>query len=596
MLVDMKKRLFISHASEDKDDFVRPLAEQLRIHYEVWYDEYSVVMGQSLLEEISRGLKSCDYGVVVLSKHFFGKKWPQAELNGLFALEDKDKKVILPVWKDVNKEEVLGYSAILADRMAARAEEGVPAVVDKIKQAISDRDLRRPIPDSPTRPSDPLKCEHSITLDESLLKEVAAAIFEMLKKAEEKPLPYPPLCIHPDDAARSSLQAEDARKLSEYRAESISFPIEWKEWYRIQQNKERTLEGWIACLSSVNSKLHQRYLRHLMDVKDWETQRLLTIPSSRDSDWQILVSLPGGQKKWSSEISSALLPVVESKSLTTQQQEDAVRCIRASVIMETVNRPTIRSILKGKRVLNFIRITLCDLLREEVISGNYPEKEHILDEICHARDVAKDEMKQDREADDLIARLRGEEEFVESARGVMSTPIFMEWAGDELVTLAIVFTDILDSTALCEELKDERMNEVRRAHFAQSRKLITQYKGREIKTIGDSFMAAFKSVEKALDYAMALHANPGHARVQIRAGIHAGPMRVEENDVFGGTVDFAARVVHEIKDAEIWLSDRAKEDLDKGGAAQFDRLEWEGHPGVQVKGFKAAVTLWSLRK
>jgi class 3 adenylate cyclase len=186
--------------------------------------------------------------------------------------------------------------------------------------------------------------------------------------------------------------------------------------------------------------------------------------------------------------------------------------------------------------------------------------------------------------------------FVESARVVTSTPSFRKWAGGKLVTLAIVFTDIPDSTALGKELRDERMGEVRQAHFAQSRKLSDQFEGREIKTIGDSVMVLFHSVDQALDYAMALHANPGHARVQIRAGIHIGPMQVEENDVFGTEVDFAARVKEAIQGAEIWLSDRAKEYLDKGGAAQFDSLVWERHDGVPMKGFADAATLWSLRK
>ena len=116
-----------------------------------------------------------------------------------------------------------------------------------------------------------------------------------------------------------------------------------------------------------------------------------------------------------------------------------------------------------------------------------------------------------------------------------------------------MFTDVVGSTALGEEIRDEAMNEVRRAHFAQSRKLIGQFKGREIKTIGDSFMAAFKCVDSALDYARALQGITGHPQVQIRAGIHIGPMHVEEGDVFGGTANFAARVVGAIQGAEIWL-------------------------------------------
>lgn len=196
--------------------------------------------------------------------------------------------------------------------------------------------------------------------------------------------------------------------------------------------------------------------------------------------------------------------------------------------------------------------------------------------------------------DQSADRQRDFEIFVQSARGETSTPSFTAWAGDERVTLAIVFTDVAGSTALGEEIKDVSMNVVRRTHFAQSRRLIEHYKGREIKTIGDSFMAAFRSVEKALDYARELQANPGHPQLQIRAGIHIGPMQVEENDVFGGAVNFAARVVGAIKGAEIWLSDRAKDDLDRAGARQHTQLKWERHGDVQMKGFTGAFTLWSL--
>ena len=198
----------------------------------------------------------------------------------------------------------------------------------------------------------------------------------------------------------------------------------------------------------------------------------------------------------------------------------------------------------------------------------------------------------DRSAD----RQRDFEVFVESARGETSTPGFTEWAGDDRVTLAIAFTDVVGSTALGQKLGDAKMEELRRAHFGESRKLIAQHKGREVKTIGDSFMAAFKSVGKALDYAMALQKRPGHSEIEIRAGIHIGPMTVEENDVFGGTVNFAARVVGSIKGPEVWLSERAKEDLDGGGAKQHSKLKWERKDGIEMKGFNGTFTLWALTK
>ena len=134
---NMKKKIFISHASEDKDDLVRPLAEALKHDFDVWFDEYQLVVGSSLLEEISKGLASTDYGVVVLSKSFFGKKWPQRELNGLFNLEEKDKKIILPIWKGVTESDVRSYSPILADRLAAQFSDGIESIVSEIKRSIS---------------------------------------------------------------------------------------------------------------------------------------------------------------------------------------------------------------------------------------------------------------------------------------------------------------------------------------------------------------------------------------------------------------------------------------------------------------------------
>jgi TIR domain-containing protein len=60
-------------------------------------DDYSLLVGPSLLSQISKGLRQCQYGIVVLSKHFFEKKWPRAELDGLFDLEPADQSLILPI-------------------------------------------------------------------------------------------------------------------------------------------------------------------------------------------------------------------------------------------------------------------------------------------------------------------------------------------------------------------------------------------------------------------------------------------------------------------------------------------------------------------
>ena len=109
-------------------------------------------------------------------------------------------------------------------------------------------------------------------------------------------------------------------------------------------------------------------------------------------------------------------------------------------------------------------------------------------------------------------------------------------------------------------------------------------------------MAAFKSASSALDCAMALQKNTGHPKIKIRAGIHIGPMHVEEGDVFGGTVNFASRVVGSFSAAEIRLSDRAKDDIDRLGCEEHRRLRWQRYGGVAMKGFPGTFTLWAVQK
>jgi TIR domain-containing protein len=136
-------RLFISYASEDRNDFAEPLAAKLRENYDVWFAPYELKVGDSLFQKINEGLRSCDYGVVILSHHFFAKKWPPAELNGLYALEEKSGKMILPVWLGLTAEDIKKYSPILADRIAANGSEGIEAVVAALRFAIDSSDRQR---------------------------------------------------------------------------------------------------------------------------------------------------------------------------------------------------------------------------------------------------------------------------------------------------------------------------------------------------------------------------------------------------------------------------------------------------------------------
>ncbi len=117
--------VFISHASEDKDGFVRALAVALRnLGVSVWYDEFSLSVGDSLSESIDKGLAGAQYGIVVISKAFMGKPWPKRELRGLVAkaVDAGNRKIILPIWHGVRREDVLAFSPPLADVVALNTQ------------------------------------------------------------------------------------------------------------------------------------------------------------------------------------------------------------------------------------------------------------------------------------------------------------------------------------------------------------------------------------------------------------------------------------------------------------------------------------------
>lgn len=129
--------VFICHASEDKT-FVRPLAKKLKgNHIEVWYDEFSLKIGDSLRRSIDYGITKSRYGIVVLSNNFFNKKWSQWELDGLVQRQnDSEMNIILPIWLNITKNEVLKYSPSLADKVAIIASKNINATVKQLLETI----------------------------------------------------------------------------------------------------------------------------------------------------------------------------------------------------------------------------------------------------------------------------------------------------------------------------------------------------------------------------------------------------------------------------------------------------------------------------
>lgn len=111
--------VFISHASEDKAFFVCPFVQALTdLGLRVWHEAFTRETGDSLRSTLHQGLGKARYGIVVLSPAFFALQWAQDELDALVSRSMPSSKSILPVWHQVQHQDVSRYSHRLADKAA----------------------------------------------------------------------------------------------------------------------------------------------------------------------------------------------------------------------------------------------------------------------------------------------------------------------------------------------------------------------------------------------------------------------------------------------------------------------------------------------
>jgi hypothetical protein len=132
-------KAFISHDSRDKDEIVRHIAEKLRsMMCPVWYDEFSLHVGDSLKDSIEKGIKECKKCILVLTPNFLSKGgWAKREYEMIFTRElVDDKKLVLPIWSGVDVKQIFEYSPILADRNALILNRGADGSIstDRINE------------------------------------------------------------------------------------------------------------------------------------------------------------------------------------------------------------------------------------------------------------------------------------------------------------------------------------------------------------------------------------------------------------------------------------------------------------------------------
>ncbi|MGH3115911.1 MAG: alpha/beta fold hydrolase [Gaiellales bacterium] len=136
------------------------------------------------------------------------------------------------------------------------------------------------------------------------------------------------------------------------------------------------------------------------------------------------------------------------------------------------------------------------------------------------------------------------------------------------VLCTVMFTDIVDSTKRAVELGDRRWREVLDAHNAAVRRELARFRGREVKTIGDGFLALFDGPARAIRCGQALNAAVETLGIRVRAGLHTGECELIGDDIGGVAVHIAARVSALAQGGEILVSSTVK-DLVAGSGIRF---------------------------
>jgi hypothetical protein len=129
---------FISHASEDKETFVRPLVGALKVlGVKCWYDEDSLVVGDSLSVSIDYGISQSSTGLLIFSKHFIEKPWPKYERRGLVSQHINKGIRLISILHGITHNELQNISPSLSDLVCIdSSKQTIDKMVAKITQAI----------------------------------------------------------------------------------------------------------------------------------------------------------------------------------------------------------------------------------------------------------------------------------------------------------------------------------------------------------------------------------------------------------------------------------------------------------------------------
>ena len=145
----------------------------------------------------------------------------------------------------------------------------------------------------------------------------------------------------------------------------------------------------------------------------------------------------------------------------------------------------------------------------------------------------------------------------------------------------VLFTDIVDSTRCAAEMGDRDWRALLDAHDAVVRSQLARFRGREVNTAGDGFLAMFDGPQRAIRCAMAIRDAVQALGVEVRAGLHTGECEVRGDDIGGIAVHIGARVGALARPSEVLVSSTLR-DLVIGSGLEFEdrgSYELKGVPG-----------------
>jgi class 3 adenylate cyclase len=174
--------------------------------------------------------------------------------------------------------------------------------------------------------------------------------------------------------------------------------------------------------------------------------------------------------------------------------------------------------------------------------------------------------------------------------------VMVDWAGgagfearrgEARVLATILFTDVVDSTALARDAGDASWKRTVAMHDDVVRSVLAGFGGREVETAGDSFLVVFDSAEGAIRCGLELVRALDAIRLPIRVGIHSGEVVVSDDHVRGLAVHTAARVMDQAGSGEVFVSGTTR-DLAEGSTLTF-----ESRGSYRLKGLEREYELFA---